>query len=103
MLKEGDEVAGFQVLDTPGHSAGHVSFWRESDRVLVVGDVFFNNHILTTRRGLREPVRIFTVDPARNRESMRRLAELDPAVALFGHGPPLFEAGPKLKAFAGSL
>ena len=37
ILREGDEVAGFEVLDTPGHSAGHVSYWRESDRVLVLG------------------------------------------------------------------
>ena len=36
-LHEGDEVAGFEVLDTPGHTRGHVSFWRESDRVLVAG------------------------------------------------------------------
>jgi hydroxyacylglutathione hydrolase len=27
-LSEGDEVAGFTVLDTPGHSPGHVSYWR---------------------------------------------------------------------------
>ena len=34
-LNEGDEVAGFKVIDVPGHSAGHVAFWRESDGVLV--------------------------------------------------------------------
>ena len=47
---------------------------------MIVGDVFFNNNILTTRRGLRQPARIFTVDPARNRQSMRRLIDLDPDV-----------------------
>jgi len=35
-LGEGDEVAGFTLLETPGHSPGHVAFWRESDRVLVL-------------------------------------------------------------------
>src|SRR5581483_7843456 len=30
-LREGDDVAGFSVLDVPGHSAGHVAFWREAD------------------------------------------------------------------------
>ena len=35
-LVEGDEVGGFTVVDTPGHSPGHVSFWRESDRALIV-------------------------------------------------------------------
>ena len=46
VLREGDEVAGFTVLDTPGHSAGHVSFWRESDRVLIAGDVVNTMHPL---------------------------------------------------------
>ncbi|MFM9139952.1 MAG: MBL fold metallo-hydrolase, partial [Solirubrobacterales bacterium] len=33
LLKAGDELdAGFVVIDTPGHSPGHVSFWREEDR-----------------------------------------------------------------------
>src|SRR5262245_45749719 len=34
-LKEGDVVAGFSVIETPGHSPGHVSFFREHDRVLL--------------------------------------------------------------------
>jgi hydroxyacylglutathione hydrolase len=44
-------------------------------------------HLLTTRRGVREPPAIFTPDPQRNRESIRRLAALDPLVTVFGHGP----------------
>src|SRR5438270_2061692 len=47
-LAEGDALtAGFTVLDTPGHSPGHVSFWRASDRTLICGDVFFNMNLLT--------------------------------------------------------
>jgi hydroxyacylglutathione hydrolase len=87
-LREGDDVAGFRVLDTPGHSPGHVSYWRESDRTLVCGDVFFNLNPLTLKRGLREPPRLLTHDPALNRESARRLGRLRPALVLFGHGPP---------------
>jgi glyoxylase-like metal-dependent hydrolase (beta-lactamase superfamily II) len=87
-LREGDDLtAGFTVLDTPGHSPGHVSFWRESDRVLICGDVFFNMHLLTTVPGLRQPPGPFTVDPAQNRESERRVAGLEAATAGFGHGP----------------
>jgi len=82
-LREGDEVAGFQVLDAPGHSPGHIVLWREEDATLIAGDVFFN----LPRLG--PPPDFLTVDPQRNRESMRRLAELRPALALFGHGPPL--------------
>src|SRR5438105_3234417 len=54
-LTEGDEVAGFRVLDVPGHSAGHVAFWRESDRALVLGDVLTNMDTLTGFPGLHEP------------------------------------------------
>jgi hydroxyacylglutathione hydrolase len=103
VLREGDELGhGFVVLEVPGHSAGHVAFWREADRTLVVGDVFFNLHMLTTVHGLREPPRALTPDPARNRDSARRLAALEPALALFGHGPPLRDPA-ALKAFADGL
>jgi hydroxyacylglutathione hydrolase len=88
-LGEGDQVAGFTVLETPGHSPGHVSYWRESDRTLVCGDVLFNMNLVTTARGLREPPTMLTPDPARNRDSARRLAALEPELVLFGHGPPL--------------
>ena len=88
-LREGDDVAGFTVLDVPGHSAGHVAFWRESDRTLVLGDVLNNMDVMTGRRGLHEPKWFFTPDPVRNRESIRKLAALEPALACFGHGPPL--------------
>jgi hydroxyacylglutathione hydrolase len=88
-LREGDEVAGFQVLDVPGHSPGHVAFWRESDGVLVLGDVLNSINVLTGIRGLHEPPSFFTADPEENRGSARRLAKLEPKLALFGHGPPL--------------
>ena len=101
-LKEGDEVAGFTVLETPGHTPGHVSYWRESDRVLILGDVLFNMNVLTGVPGLHEPPAIFTPDPARNRESARRLAALEPALACFGHGPPLRDAG-KLADFVAGM
>ena len=101
-LREGDEVAGFTVLDVPGHSAGHVAFWRESDRALVLGDVLNNMDVMTGRRGLHEPKVFFTPDPARNRESIRRVAALEPEVVCFGHGPPLRDPR-ALKDFADKL
>lgn len=102
-LREGDEVGGCLVLDTPGHTPGHIAFWREVDRVLICGDVFFNMSLFTTRPGLHEPVGALTADPARNRESMRRLAALEPAIVGFGHGPVLTDAAPKLRAFVDRL
>jgi hydroxyacylglutathione hydrolase len=88
-LREGDEVAGFQVLDVPGHSPGQVAFWRESDGVLILGDVLNSINVMTGIRGLHEPPGFFTSDPEQNRRSARRLAALEPKLALFGHGPPL--------------
>ena len=88
-LKEGDEVAGFQVLDVPGHSAGHVAYWRESDRVLILGDVLNSADVFTGIPGLRLPKTFFTPDPERNRQSAKRLGQLEPSLALFGHGPPV--------------
>jgi hydroxyacylglutathione hydrolase len=101
-LVEGDQVAGFSVLETPGHSPGHVAYWRESDRVLIVGDVFFNINPLTGIPGLHEPPAAFTPDPPRNRASARRLGELRPRLACFGHGPPLRDPG-KLADFTAQL
>jgi hydroxyacylglutathione hydrolase len=90
-LVEGDEVGGFRVLDLPGHSPGHISYWRESDQVLILGDVLANMNFVTWRPELREPPKIFSPDPALNRRSARRLLELgiEPALVCFGHGPPL--------------
>jgi glyoxylase-like metal-dependent hydrolase (beta-lactamase superfamily II) len=101
-LVEGDDVAGFLVLDTPGHSVGHISLWRESDRTLICGDVFTNLDTATGIPGLHEPKRYFTPDPGRNRESMRRLAALEPALVCFGHGRPLRDPG-KLTRFVAGL
>lgn len=88
-LAEGDELdAGFVALETPGHSPGHLSYWREEDRTLIAGDVLFGRHPITGRPGLHEPPARFTMDPAANRAAIRRLAELRPAVIAFGHGRP---------------
>ncbi len=101
-LVEGDEVAGFTVLHTPGHTIGHIALWRESDRVLIAGDVLNGMHLATGRAGLHEPPAAFSIDPARNRDSARRLAELRPALVCFGHGPALRDAD-ALSAFASGL
>ena len=88
-LSEGDEVGSFKVIDVPGHSAGHVAFWRESDGVLVLGDVLNSADVYTMLPGLREPKTYFTPDPAENRRSARKLGLLEPKLVLFGHGPPV--------------
>ena len=102
-LREGDELsAGFVALETPGHSPGHLAYWREEDGTLICGDVFFNMSLATTAAGLHTPPGVFTPDPAQNRESARRLAALQPKLVLFGHGPPLRDPI-ALSAFAAAL
>ncbi|HEX5309957.1 MAG TPA: MBL fold metallo-hydrolase [Solirubrobacteraceae bacterium] len=101
-LKEGDEVAGFTVLEAPGHTIGHVAFWRERDRVLILGDVLNNMNVRTGIPGLKDPPEFFTDDPVRNRASARRLAALCPSLACFGHGAPLRDPD-KLADFVAGL
>jgi glyoxylase-like metal-dependent hydrolase (beta-lactamase superfamily II) len=88
-LREGDEVAGFRVLETPGHTAGHIALWRAEDRVLIAGDVLWNFRLLGGLPGLTEPPPFVSPDPGLNRDSARRLASLEPALVCFGHGPPM--------------
>lgn len=88
-LREGDRIGSFAVLETPGVSPGHISLWRESDRVLIAGDVAVNQHPVFGRPGLYEQPDRNVLDPVRNRESLRRLAGLRPELVAFGHGPPL--------------
>lgn len=101
-LSEGDEVGGFTVIETPGHSPGHVVYWRELDRILILGDVLNAMHLITTVPGLREPPKVFTPDPAQNRASARKLLGLNPALVVFGHGPPLRDTA-RFNAFVSSL
>ncbi len=89
VLHDGETVGDFKVIAAPGHSAGHVVYFRESDRVLIIGDVLNSADVFTGIPGLREPKPYLTPDPARNRESARRLGELEPELVCFGHGPPL--------------
>jgi hydroxyacylglutathione hydrolase len=100
-LREGDEVDGFTVIESPGHTPGHIAFWRSDDRVLVLGDVLFNRNPVTLRRGLAEPFAIFTWDPAVNRASARKLAALGPELICFGHGAPLRDAEASQRFVAG--
>lgn len=101
-LREGDEVGEFMVIETPGHTPGHLAFWREGDGALVLGDVLFHRNPVTMRLALQEPFRFATVDPGRNRDSARKLADLRPSVICFGHGPALRD-GELFSRFVSSL
>jgi glyoxylase-like metal-dependent hydrolase (beta-lactamase superfamily II) len=99
ILRDGDEVGPFRVIHTPGHTPGHVLYFRDADRLAIAGDVLANLHVLTGRARLREPPRFFSADSEQNRRSLRKLVELRPAIVCFGHGPPLRDPA-LLEAFA---
>jgi glyoxylase-like metal-dependent hydrolase (beta-lactamase superfamily II) len=102
VLREGDEVAGFRVVHAPGHAAGEVIFFRDSDRVAICGDVIRNISYLSLRARLAEPPENLTPDPAENRRSIRRLADLGPSLILPGHGPAVTDMA-RFESFAESL
>jgi hydroxyacylglutathione hydrolase len=102
VLNEGDEVAGFGVVHAPGHARGEVIFFRESDRVAICGDVIRNMSYATGRPMIAEPPTAFTYDPAENRRSIRKLADLNPSLILPGHGPAVADMA-KFERFVASL
>ncbi len=101
-------LTGWQWLATPGHSPGHVSFFRPSDRVLLAGDAFATMNmdswsgLLTGRQQLSRSLAPFTADWAATRSSIQQLAALRPNVAGCGHGIPISDTDlpNRMEAFA---
>ncbi|HXV05564.1 MAG TPA: MBL fold metallo-hydrolase [Solirubrobacterales bacterium] len=92
-VSEGDEVGGFRVLHFPGHAPGLIGLWRESERVAIVSDVVY---LVDSARLKPLPAGEASVphpawawDHAKAKESVRRLAALEPKVVCAGHGAPL--------------
>ncbi|AHY45613.1 Metallo-beta-lactamase superfamily [Rubrobacter radiotolerans] len=86
-LREGETVAGFRVVPTPGHTHGHVSLLRESDGLLFTADAF-GTLPLKIRVGVRS---FFCTDPVRAKRSAAELLDLDFRTAVLAHGPVLRE------------
>ena len=88
-------MPGWRWVHTPGHSPGHVSFFRDSDGTLVAGDAFVTQKqesfwgVVTEHQKVHGPPAYFTIDWEQAKQSVRRLAELHPAVAATGHGIPM--------------
>ncbi|MEJ5104268.1 MBL fold metallo-hydrolase [Chryseobacterium sp. MYb328] len=98
-IVENDRIGNFRVIETPGHSPGHISLFREQDGVLIIGDVATNMNLLTTATGLRLPPNIFTSDQQRNIQSLQKLAKLNPSIICFGHGPVMRNTDQKFEKF----
>ncbi len=88
-VREGDEVAGFRVVDMPGHAPGLICLWRESDRVALVSDCFYTIDMWARDTEPSVPVAMYNFDTEQARASLRKLAALEPAAAWPGHGKPV--------------
>ncbi|HEX8065312.1 MAG TPA: MBL fold metallo-hydrolase [Thermoleophilaceae bacterium] len=106
-VSEGDRIAGFEVLHLPGHAPGQIGLWRESDRLAIVADAVFVFDPFTMG-GLAGRPRLAPPagrpDPAAARESVAKVAVLDPATVWIGHYGPLTggDVRAQLEAVAGS-
>jgi glyoxylase-like metal-dependent hydrolase (beta-lactamase superfamily II)/predicted ester cyclase len=104
-VREGDEVAGFTVLDLPGHAPGLIGLWRERDRLALVSDCFYvtDMEVFGKPAPPQIPHRATTFDYELARRSIRQLAALEPSVAWPGHlGPVTGDVRAVLEAAAGA-
>ena len=104
-------LPGWECIPTPGHTPGHVSFFRASDRLLITGDAVVTvkvnslSGLLLGRQGLSGPPRYTSWSWPAAKESVATLARLEPSVLAGGHGTPMTgaETAGALRAFAGRL
>ncbi|MDQ0158548.1 MBL fold metallo-hydrolase [Alkalibacillus salilacus] len=88
-------MSGFNWIHTPGHTPGHISLFREDDRTLIVGDAFITVKqesllkVLTQQQEISGPPRYLTPDWKAAKESVEKLQQLNPSVAITGHGMPI--------------
>lgn len=106
-----EKVAGaakWSWLPTPGHSPGHISLFRESDRVLLAGDAFTTvnmdswSGLITARQRLSRPPTPYTCDWETARSSVKQLANLRPNTVGCSHGIPISDSDlpERIQAFA---
>jgi glyoxylase-like metal-dependent hydrolase (beta-lactamase superfamily II)/ketosteroid isomerase-like protein len=92
-LVEGDEVAGFKVIELPGHAPGQIGLWRESDRLALVSDCFYTLDMWGRGCDPHVPEPTYNYDTEQAKASIRKLAELEPAAAWPGHAKPVVSSG----------
>lgn len=85
----------FRWVHTPGHTAGHISLFRQSDGALIAGDAFVTvkqeslYKVFTQEKEINGPPKYFTTDWVAAEGSVKRLEALKPAFAITGHGLPM--------------
>lgn len=82
-------------IPTPGHTKGHISLFREKDRTLIVGDAFCTVKqeslisVLSQNEHISGPPKYLTTDWKSAEDSVKRLQELNPLLAIPSHGKPM--------------
>lgn len=88
-------MPGWRWVHTPGHTEGHVAFFRDADRLLITGDAFVTTRqeslyeVMQQKKGVHGPPAYFTPDWIAARASVENLAALNPTIAATGHGTPM--------------
>lgn len=91
----------WSYVHTPGHSPGHISLFREQDRLLIAGDAFVTTKqesafsVMTQKKELSGPPKYFTTDWDAAALSVIKLKKLNPSIAATGHGKVM--SGQELK------
>jgi hydroxyacylglutathione hydrolase len=88
-LAEGDRIAGFEVVEIPGHAPGQIALWRERDRLALSTDCFYTLEIWGRDCEPRLPIETYNYDTEQARASIRKLAALEPAIVWPGHAKPV--------------
>ena len=81
-LADGDEVAGLQVVHTPGHAAEHLCFARKAGAILFTAD-----HVMGWSTSVVPPPPWGSAGDYLR--SLRGLQARDDRIFLSGHGPPI--------------
>ena len=88
-VTEGDSIAGFEVIDLPGHAPGLIGLWRARDRVALVSDCFYMTDMHGRPQPPSVPLDCYNLDTAQAKRSIAKLAALRPSIVLPGHLGPL--------------
>lgn len=89
------DLPEFKWIHTPGHTPGQVALFREKDRALIAADTFvtvkqeYLYRVMTQEQEISGPPRYLTTDWKAAKESVEKLANLNPSVAVTGHGLPM--------------
>jgi glyoxylase-like metal-dependent hydrolase (beta-lactamase superfamily II) len=100
-FEAGERIGSLEVLASPGHTPGHVSFLDTRDRTLYAGDVFstLGGVATTAKVNWRFPLpAMATWDYPTELESARALRALDPARLAPGHGKVVESPGAEMDA-----